>query len=76
MFKAKKGNLKKQIENLKGNLSIDDKVLLDNEFVRREMESQWENTTDVFGALPDDKQEIWQRFTVNGRSKYTSRKCR
>ncbi|GHT08656.1 anti-sigma factor [Bacteroidia bacterium] len=63
MYRVKKDNLKKQIENSKGNLPIDDKVLLDNEFVRQEMESQWENTTDVFGALPDDKQEIWQRIS-------------
>ena len=61
--RAKKSNLKKQVENLKGNLPIDDKALLNNEFVRREMENQWEKATDVSVASPDDKREIWQRIS-------------
>lgn len=55
-------DLKKHIDSLKGDLPIDDKTILNNEFVRKEMESQWDAKTDITINTLNDREDIWQNI--------------
>jgi ferric-dicitrate binding protein FerR (iron transport regulator) len=48
-------DLGKYIDSIKGELPIDDKNLLDNEYVKREMETQWNSIR--------DKREMWRKIS-------------
>lgn len=67
-------DLKRYIDNLKGNLPFDDKVLLDNDYVRKEMEAQWDRVPDVSAELLDDKKEMWQNISEHTYLKKYKRK--
>ncbi|KAB4188589.1 DUF4974 domain-containing protein [Bacteroides uniformis] len=56
-------DFRKYIDSLEGRLPIDDQTLLNNKFVKQEMENQWGMDPEVSIEHLTDKKEIWKRVS-------------
>ncbi|MDL2305420.1 FecR domain-containing protein [Bacteroides sp. OttesenSCG-928-D19] len=58
------------------NLPIEDKKLLDNDWVRAEMEHQWDATPEIAMDRLKEKEQIWQAISMRLFSKATIKRYR
>lgn len=58
-------DFKKYIDSLENKLPIEDQTLLENKFVKQEMQNQWDMEPEVSIDMLTDKRKIWQRISGN-----------